>query len=201
MKKILLLLFFILIISCEKEPVYNNFDEIIHYKITNKKAYKVDTIKRFQNIFTSVKSQKVDFNKFEKELLDFGYLKNDLKKDKIKKVDSFISNKIYYGGHLVACVPYYRDILILKKEKKTVGILKICFDCSMIELNGKIETNFNEKELKGDDYFNNFGKLHKILTNKDFKRLSYLNPKDSLNIIQQKLKSSTKKSGYFPPKN
>jgi hypothetical protein len=54
MKKIILLLCFTLLISCKKEPVYNNFNEITHYQITNSNAYIVDTIKRFQEIFSSV---------------------------------------------------------------------------------------------------------------------------------------------------
>ena len=193
MKKIILLLSFALIFGCKKEPIYNNFDEIIHYNITNKNAYKVDTIKKFHDILGDTGgSHKMDFNKFEEELLSFGYEKKEIKGNKIKQVDLFVSNNSLYNVGLTACIPYYRDILILKKKKKTVAVLKICFDCGMVSHYGKIESNLKETELDLDKYFIDFEKFHKTLTNKNFKHQGYFSPTDSLNIIQQKLKSATK---------
>jgi hypothetical protein len=169
MKKIILLFFFIIIFGCKKEPIYNNYDEITHYSITDEDTFKVDTIKRFRDIFGIGDYHKIDFNKFEEELVSFGYKKNELKENKIKQVDSIISNKIYYGSiDLTACTPLYRDVLILKKNNKIVSILKICFECKMIANYGdEIKNNFNEKDIESDDYFNNFINLQKTLINKN----------------------------------
>lgn len=169
MKKIILLFFFIIIFGCKKEPIYNNYDEITHYSITDEDTFKVDTIKRFRDIFGIGDYHKIDFNKFEEELVSFGYKKNELKENKIKQVDSIISNKIYHGPlNISACTPIYRDILILKKKNKIVSILKICFSCNMIANYGdEIKNNFNEKDIESDDYFNNYINLQKTLTNKN----------------------------------
>lgn len=169
MKKILLLFCLTVLISCKKKLVYNNYDEITHYNITDEDTFKVDTIKRFRDIFGIGDYHKMDINKFEEELVSFGYKKNELNKNKIKQVDSIISNKIYYGSiDLTACTPLYRDVLILKKNNKIVSILKICFGCKMIANYGdEIKNNFNEKDIESDEYFNNFNKFEKTLTSKN----------------------------------
>jgi hypothetical protein len=167
MKKIILLFCLIVIISCKKETLYNNYDEITHYSITDEDMFEVDTIKRFRDIFGIGDYHKIDLNKFEEELVSFGYKKNELKENKIKQVDSIISNKIYHGEmNLTACTPLYRDILILKKNNKIVSILKICFDCGMIANYGdKIKNNFNEKDIESENYFKNYIDFHQTLTN------------------------------------
>jgi hypothetical protein len=169
MKKIILLFFFVIIFGCKKEPIYNNYDEITHYSITDKIAEKFDTVTRFKTIYGSIHSHEINLNKFEEELLSFGYQKNELNKNKIKQVDSFISNNILYDLHLTACIPSYRDIFILKKNKKVIAALKICFDCSMVDSYGKINSSFEEKDLESgsDNYFNDFEKFQKTLTNKN----------------------------------
>ena len=169
MKKIILILCLTLIISCEKEPIYNNYNEITHYSITDEEIFKFDTIDKFRSIIGLGDYHEMDFNKFEEELVSFAYKKNEIKENKIKQVDSILSNKIYHGEmNLTACTPLYRDILILKKKNKIVSILKICFDCGMIANYGdEIKNNFNEKDIESDKYFNIFSKFHKILTNKN----------------------------------
>lgn len=169
MKKTILLFFFVIIFGCKKEPIYNNYDEITHYSITDEEVFKFDTINKFKSIIGLGNYQKLNFNKFEDELISFSFQKNEIKGDKIKKIDSIISNKIYHGEmNLTACTPIYRDILILKKKNKIVSILNICFDCGMIANYGEeIKNSFNEKEIESENYFKNYINLHKILTNKN----------------------------------
>ena len=45
------------------------------------------------------------------------------------------------------CLPVYRDFLILKKNNKTVGIFKICFECSQFNY---IDNFSNEERLMKD---------------------------------------------------
>lgn len=169
MKKIILPFFFVIIFGCKKEPLYNNYDEITHYSITDEEIFKFDTINKFKSIVGLGNYEEMNFNKFEEELVSFAYKKNEIKGNKIKQVDSIISNKIYHGPmNISACTPIYRDILILKKKNKIVSILKICFDCGMIANYGdEIENTFNEKDIESDDYFNNFNKFEKTLTSKN----------------------------------
>lgn len=169
MKKIILLFFFVIIFGCKKEPIYNNYDEITHYSITDEEIFKFDTINEFKSIIGLGNYQKMDFDKFEDELTSFTFKKNIITGNKIKQVDSIISNKIYHGPlNISACTPIYRDILILKKKNKIVSILKICFSCNMIANYGdEIKNNFNEKDIESDDYFNNYINLQKTLTKKN----------------------------------
>ncbi|MCZ8198041.1 MAG: hypothetical protein O9267_10575 [Flavobacterium sp.] len=155
--------------SCKKERNVNNFDEIIHYVITDEIADKNDTTKRFNEIFMSVYGHKLNFQTFEKELISYGYIKNLVPKEKIKKIDEFITNDIYYESHLTACVPSYRDILILKKNNKIVSVLKLCFECGMIDKYGVIESNCSEN-IDFDTYFMNFEGFYKTLHGKTYKR-------------------------------
>ena len=158
------------LISCKEGQISNNYDEIIHYSILDEQIKTVEINEKFNSIFMNIYSHKISFKNFEKELVSFGYTKNSLDKEKIKKVDLFISNEIYYDDHLTACVPSYRDVLILKKNKKTIAVLKICFECDMVDKYGIINSTFKESNIDEDNYFVNFKKLYKILYNKEYKR-------------------------------
>jgi hypothetical protein len=171
MKKFILLFFFTIIFGCKNEPLYNNFDEIIHYQITNEGALKNKDSERFYSIFTSLSGHKLSLKTFEKELIDFGFTKHTFQKEKTEAINDFITNKIYYEGNLTACIPHYRDILILKSKGKTIAILKLCFECAMVEYYGKINSNMKNIEAKdiGENYFNEFDQLYKTLTGKKYK--------------------------------
>ena len=56
-------------------------------------------------------------------------------------------------------VAFYRDILVFKKENKTVGVAKVCFGCSQSIITG---TKLNTQEFgQSGDY----GRLKKLLYN------------------------------------
>ncbi|MFN7100935.1 MAG: hypothetical protein ACK4M4_11245, partial [Flavobacterium sp.] len=128
-------------------------------------ASKNDTVKRFNEIFSSVNGHKINFQTFDQELIAYGYIKNPVPKEKIKKIDEFLTNDINYESHLTACVPSYRDILILKKNNKTVSVLKICFECGMVDKYGALESNYS-KNTNFDNYFMNLEVFHKTLYGK-----------------------------------
>jgi hypothetical protein len=118
----------------------------------------------------SVYGHKMNFETFEKELILYGYTKNIIPKQNIQKIDKFITNEIYYDGHLTACVPSYRDILILKKDNKIVSVLKLCFECGMVNKYGIINSTFKESDVDMDNYFINFENFYKMLYNKEYKK-------------------------------
>ena len=150
------------LLSCKKERNTNNFDDIIHFVITDEIASKNDTIKRFNKVFSIVNGHKINFQTFEKELISYGYIKNPVPKEKIRQIDEFLTNDINYESHLTACFPSYRDILILKKNSKTVSVLKLCFECGMVNRFGVIESNCSEN-IDFDTYFMNFEGFYKTL--------------------------------------
>ena len=171
MKYIFLLIIGILFNNCKKQEVENNFDEIVHYQITNESILKNKEYERFYTIFNSLKKHQLNLQTFEKELIDFGFKKHTFQKEKTKAINDFITNKIYYKENFTACIPHYRDILILKSKGKTIAILKICFECTMTEYYVKINTNFTEikNEEAYNNYFSEFKQLHFILTDKKYR--------------------------------
>lgn len=60
-------------------------------------------------------------------------------------------------GFATACITFYNDILVFKKENKIVGIAKICFKCE--------QSTFTESKTNTTAFgaFEEIPKLHKIL--------------------------------------
>ena len=56
-----------------------------------------------------------------------------------------------------ACIPVFRDILIFKKNNKSIGIAKICFECEKSHIVG---TN---KNIENFGQCGDFSKLMNIL--------------------------------------
>lgn len=91
------------------------FDEAIHYSITDKQIDEIinkDTLNNFDAIF-------------------MGDYPTNIYNEKLFSLKSLllfeINPKLY--GTVSACAPSYRDIIILKKDNKISGIAKICFEC------------------------------------------------------------------------
>lgn len=166
MKKLILLLFIIIICSCKSEA-QNDFDTIIHYSITDEKAIQNENNNSFNKLYSGLDSPKSIEKYFEKKLISYGYVKTIIPEENISKICKTISNDINLKYHEVACIPMYRDILIFRKENKTKAILKVCFECGMNDISGKFESNFN---YKVPDFFSNYNPLYKILYDKDFKK-------------------------------
>jgi hypothetical protein len=51
------------------------------------------------------------------------------------------NKKVFLDFEMAACAPEYNDFLLLKKEKKTVGIVQICLRCHMHTIEGKTLKN------------------------------------------------------------
>ena len=170
MKYVYYIIIGLLMTSCKKNETENNFDEIVHYQITNESILKNKESERFFKIFSSLKKHKTSLQTFEKELISFGYTQHTFQKEKTKAIEDFITNKIYYKENFTACIPQYRDILILKNNGKTIAVLKICFECTMTEYYGKINSNFTE--IKNNEafknYFSEFNQLHVLLTGEEY---------------------------------
>jgi hypothetical protein len=95
---------------------------------------------------------------FINNLVKIGFKKSEIKSDDFKNISQLFSEKPEREGIYFACIPTFRDILIFKKNKKVVGIAKICFDCNQNQIIGS-ESNIDNFG-QGDDY----DKLNVILS-------------------------------------
>lgn len=96
---------------------------------------------------------------FINNLIKIGFKKSEIKSEDFKNISQLFSEKPEREGIYFACITIFRDILIFKKNKKVVGIAKICFDCNQNQIIGS-ESNIDNFG-QGDDY----EKLNTILLN------------------------------------
>lgn len=132
------------LISCKDKPlVIADYDELIHYKL--------DTLLINENNVNDVLSGETIQNISDTLIVDrfkeSGFVKSIVEKsDYIKLHQVLTANQNTKDNS--KCLPIYRDFLILKKKNKTVGIFKICFECSQLNY---IDTFGNEERLMTDE--------------------------------------------------
>ena len=80
MKYLFSLFIIVFFTYCKNKETKNEFDEIIHYQISDETALKNKESERFFTIFTSLKKHKLGLQTFEKELIDFGFTKHTFHK-------------------------------------------------------------------------------------------------------------------------
>ena len=107
-------------------------------------------------LFRSDYPKNVDEN-FEKSLINNGFKKTILNKSKYEEINNIFSEQNCLINSASACIPIYRDILIFKKNKKTIGVAKICFDCQMFYIIG------TQKNVQDFGANGNFEKLEPLL--------------------------------------
>jgi hypothetical protein len=136
-KKGSILFLFLILGSCSYYYFFENFDEIEYY--TLKKEINYDAIEKDTLL------AKVIYE-------DFPFIANDasffektnslfFKKQKINSKDHLFLKEIFSERfNLIPlrnkCAPTYRDILVFKKNKKIIGIAKLCFECELSYFTG-----------------------------------------------------------------
>lgn len=147
-------------VSIKKRSSFFNFDEIIHYNLTDKMKDEFSRIRqsenkteeegRFHKLYTGHYPQGLNEKYFFQDLAKYYVQKKDINKKYFSEIDSIYSEK-YYGEYVIAgCIPFYNDILIFKKNNNVVGISKICFQCNLQETLG---TKLNTEQLgQNGDY-------------------------------------------------
>ena len=181
--KILLTLVLVSLFSCKSKSTtkqivvkeekvscipYFDFDKIEHYsikieesgiwKIYEKKRKTVDD-KRFIELILKYTPEKIEDTTILKEIEKSGYIKRSVQLDKFEMLNSIFCEKKHKNSIALSCIAYYRDIVVFKKENKTVGVAKVCFECSQSIITGT-KRNTQEFGQSGD-----YGRLKKLLYN------------------------------------
>ena len=169
MKALSIFLLIIILSSCETESKdYFKFDEVVHFKLNpninndsifpNKIKSEIDSLRK--QIIIGDRPDKISDSIFINDLEKIGFAKI--------KIDSFSNEKINdiyqkksspFFKTSMACEAVYRDILIFKKNQKTIGFSKICFECDK-----SINIGFNGK-LASFERKSDFENLKKVLEN------------------------------------
>lgn len=145
-----------------------NYDEIeyFHSEIPEDKAMelfdtqnKSPTDKLKFDIIIGEKPENLNNLKFINSLVEIGFTKSQISQSKFKDINKIFTEKTANENYAAACIAVYRDILVFKKDKKIIGLCKICFDCRLFRIVG---TNANTENFGQDG---DFEKLSSLLKN------------------------------------
>jgi hypothetical protein len=144
---------------------YFNFDEIDYYYNDYKDLIKENSNDILQKsdlellkndvLFNSV-PQNISDSAFINKLETIDFIKKTIEKTKYKAIEKIFTFKtvknLEYGG----CIYIYRDILVFKKNRKVIGVAKICFGCNDNKIIG---TNVNTENFGQDGDYEKLSKL------------------------------------------
>lgn len=120
---------------------YLNFSEDDFTKFTAKDL-KSRKDKEFASLFMGFFPELIPVKDFETTLLKFNYKKSNLSFKQEKEIEKIFSDKDSLQNSGYACVAEYRDIFLFRKDKKTIGVAKVCFKCGRFDIIGsKLDTS------------------------------------------------------------
>ncbi len=167
--KIISSLALILVLGCNMNSIpktYFDYDEVIHYK-TNFKDEKIDEL--FDNksksaidsfklgvIIDEIPESAAD-TVFIAKLKSIGFSKAQINKNEFEALNTIFREGKSKEIFTTSCIYIYRDILVFKKNSKTIGVAKICFDCMAAHIVGTLA---NTEDFGQDG---NYSRLAKIL--------------------------------------
>jgi len=169
MKKVLFLICILFVLGCNQNNTATNqnreffeFDQVDHYSFFSQNHF-VEFMKTLNrdslgfNIIYNEEPKSITDSIFEQNLTRIGLSKNTISESKYKEISYLFSESDCTDGIETACEPIFRDILVFKKEEKTTGIAKICFECYKAYIIG------TEKDTSNFTNCDNLSKLHRIL--------------------------------------
>ena len=131
--KKIILLFSILISlnSCQEKPFLSIFDKVEHYHLSNQSMLNYETR---DSLLTKIIEKDYPSNLYDNDFYQKLKLNFSIKTFTNSNVEVFknlFNKSTFTDVYTTACIPEYRDILILKKENEVIGIIKICVGCKM----------------------------------------------------------------------
>jgi hypothetical protein len=135
-----------------------DFDELVHYNIEInddilfKKKEKMNPLLQLQyDLLIENTPNSINDTFFVSQLDKIGFHKNQVPGNKFSKIQEIFREKETNEGVSMACIAVYRDILLFKKNKKIIGIAKICFTCNQHRIHGTTANTINFGQ-EGDYY-------------------------------------------------
>lgn len=129
----------------------NNFFKLI------RKESKTDKEKELCNIYTHSFPDSITEVDFERILLSHNYKKSSLSIKDENSIENIFTEKDSLKNDACACVAEYRDVFVFKKNKKIVGIAKICFE------NGRFQIIGSKLDVNGFGLWSELDKLYNIV--------------------------------------
>lgn len=138
-----LFLIFCLISCKDKQLQTAEFDEIIQYKLDTLAVDEMD----ITDILSGEAIQNISDTLIIDQFAEFGFVRSIVDESDYINLNQVLTSTENTKNN-TKCLPIYRDFLILKKKNRTVGIFKICFECSQLNY---IDTFTNEERLMTDE--------------------------------------------------
>lgn len=138
-----LFLIFCLISCKDKQLQTAEFDEIIQYKLDTLAVDEMD----ITDILSGEAIQNISDTLIIDQFTEFGFVRSIVDESDYINLNQVLTSTENTKNN-TKCLPIYRDFLILKKKNRTVGIFKICFECSQLNY---IDTFTNEERLMTDE--------------------------------------------------
>jgi hypothetical protein len=85
-----------------------------------------------------------------------GFNKKVIQKDKFDQLDKIFCERKHEDPLYTTCIAVYRDILVFKRNKETIGFVRLCFDCGDSIFAG---TDLNTLEFGQSGDFQKLGRL------------------------------------------
>jgi len=145
MKKVFLILSFMVLFSCKKEPqLFYEFDTVDYYhsNVSSDDIYNLtndlndsEESDAFLNIYYDENFPKsINDRDFIRNVKHLYKVQGTLDKKYFTTLKDIFSDHYDFKFSTNKCEPEFRDILIFKKDSKVTGICKICFECGISHL-------------------------------------------------------------------
>ena len=168
MKLIGFILFAFILAGCSpsKCKPYFEFDQLEHYSIITSYAQEIKLIEmdslspdelRLNDVLIQPERTKLADTVSLMDLEKIGFVKKNIESSKFKLINSLFCDKKHEEILSKSCVPFYRDILIFRRNSRIVGTAKICFGCGHHVIAGTV-VNTNDFGQAGD-----YERLQKLL--------------------------------------
>lgn len=145
---------FPVIINKENCKPYFEFDQVIHYRkeiseheisiLCQNKNRTKDEEDLYFVVSNTNTPKSINDTLFVKNLVRIGYKKKVIENNKLPLLEKIFCERKHKELDAWACIANYRDVLIFKKNNKTIGMAKICFECSQYIIFG---TTCNTEEF------------------------------------------------------
>lgn len=145
---------------------YFDFDKVEHYYFdidenvlweTEAKNTKSDKEEKQLTLLIQHNPDKLSDSTFLIGLESLDFIKKEIPVERFVKINEIFCERKHQEVLAMSCIAVYRDILIFKKENKTIGFAKVCFSCNQSVIAGTTQ-NTDEFGQSGD-----YKKLYKLL--------------------------------------